>query len=114
MRLSEEEKKKNVILKIDYNKRLAGPQVARANLGGPDLQSHDSENYYIRCLRFVPKPEVDNTLEFNSCFIMHTLQLYKKLNILHGHKVVNNFFIRKLATSFHNKSPRGLNADVFF
>ena len=53
MKLRKQEKKNNFILRTDYNESLAGSQVARANLDGPDLQSHDSENYYGRGLRFV-------------------------------------------------------------
>jgi len=37
MKLRKEEKKRKFILKTDYNERLAGPQVDRANLGGPHL-----------------------------------------------------------------------------
>ena len=107
MKLRQQEKKNNFILRTDCNKRLAGPQVARANLGGPDLQSYIRENYYGRGLRFVlsgeaEKAEADNTHRFNSCFIMHKIEIFskskrvvKKLNILHRHKLLNNF-IRRL------------------
>ena len=101
--MRQQEKKNNFILRTDYNKRLAGPRKARDNLGGPDLQSYIRENYYGRGLRFVlsgeaDKAEADNTHRFNSCFIMHKLELFskskkvfRKLKIQHRHKLVNNF-----------------------
>jgi len=81
MKLRKEEKKNNFIMKTDYNKRLVDPQVAKANLGGPGLQSHDCQNCYGRDLRFciicqnLPLRRITQT-QFNNCFIMHMFELF--------------------------------------